>query len=412
VKEVANYEETLLVAQSLFPQKKKVMIVLDDTVTGNAILEEVKAIEQKFKEKLEFYYFWDLSDEEIASFMSLNKGQFMIYLLSYNRDKMGNFLSYDDSIFTIRALFGLDVPLFGSWDFFLGKGIVGGVITTGFNQGQMAAEMILKILQGEKASNIPMKSNMNRDGVILDFNEMQRFAVSEPQTSLHVSYINKPDSFFMRYRVVILVGVISLCAIFITWLLRELRNREKVRMQKEFEASLNHEIELALLQEEAQTDHLTGLLNRVTFESKLTNLFEKMKVQGSELCFMMIDIDHFKNINDTHGHLMGDFILQEMAKHLKAYFRKSDFVFRYGGEEFAVLLPEITLENAQISAEKLRKLIMEQCFTVDEKELTLTVSIGLSMQNKEDETIQALILRADEALYLAKRMGRNRVEIN
>lgn len=409
IKEVANYQETLLVAQTLFPQKDKVMVVLDDTITGMSILEEVKKIEHKFKDKLQFYYFLDFSDEALEVFKEENKERILLYLLTYNRDKKGNFLSYDDGVLVMKKLFGAKTPIFGSWDFFLDKGIVGGVLTTGYTQGTMAAELALKVLHGERANNLSIQSNMGRDSIVLDYKLLEQLGIVELSKMIHnVKYINKPEGFLEKNKVFLLIFVIFVCLLCIIILLRELYKREKQRMQQAFDASLNHRIELALLQEEAQTDHLTGLLNRVTFEMRLSEALQNTAKEKKNFCLMMIDIDHFKKINDTYGHLVGDYILQEFAGYLKSYFRKGDFIFRYGGEEFIVFLSDISPEDAVASAEKLRMLVREKSFSVDEKVLYITLSIGLAMR-EGDETTNGILSRADQALYNAKSTGRDRV---
>lgn len=299
----------------------------------------------------------------------------------------------------------------GSWDFFLGKGIVGGVITSGYNQGVIAGKLALRVLAGEKANSIPFESNIGKDGIVLDFNQMQHFSLKDPETFSHVRYINKPDNFFIKYKTSIFISIVFCCILIIMFLFKELKRREKERVAKELKILINHEIEMGVLQKEAQIDPLTGLLNRLTLENKFFDMLQRIKTGEKGFCLLMIDIDFFKNINDTYGHIFGDSVLKELAERFKRFFRKSDFVFRYGGEEFVIILPDISIEEALYSTHKFRKFIFHNIFKIDEKEISITISIGLSMSREEDMSIEDVVARADKALYVAKNGGRNRVEI-
>jgi diguanylate cyclase (GGDEF)-like protein len=128
-----------------------------------------------------------------------------------------------------------------------------------------------------------------------------------------------------------------------------------------------------------------------------------------ELSFLMIDIDHFKKINDVHGHLAGDHVLKEVARLMQQRIRRDEVLARYGGEEFAIILPETTLEGGCALAEGLREKIEESRFVFQGETIRVTISIGAAMLVEEHRTSLDLIKKADEKLYEAKRAGRNRV---
>ena len=128
-----------------------------------------------------------------------------------------------------------------------------------------------------------------------------------------------------------------------------------------------------------------------------------------ELSFIMFDIDHFKKINDHHGHLAGDFVLKELARIVHQRIRRDEVFARYGGEEFAIVLPETNLEGARALAEGLREKIEQSRFVFQGDTIPVTVSIGVSMLSDSDKTSMDLIRAADAKLYEAKRAGRNRV---
>ncbi len=160
----------------------------------------------------------------------------------------------------------------------------------------------------------------------------------------------------------------------------------------------------------SETDALTKLNNRRCFENCFDKEFARAKRYGNKLSIGIIDVDFFKKINDTYGHLCGDYILQEVAYNIVNNFRQTDFVFRYGGEEFTVILTETSVESAQIPFERLRKTIEEQVFKYDNKDIKVTISAGIS-SNTELQDAWDMLDEADKALYKAKNNGRNRVEL-
>ena len=161
----------------------------------------------------------------------------------------------------------------------------------------------------------------------------------------------------------------------------------------------------------ATLDALTGLNNRRQFELRLKQEIATTKRQKNPLCAMMIDIDFFKKVNDTYGHASGDSVLRMVASIIKEHLRESDIPSRYGGEEFAILLPFTKIEEAKIVGERLRKAVEETPIPIDKKNINVTISMGLAEFNPE-ETGEELFKRADKALYNAKESGRNRVCIN
>ncbi len=159
----------------------------------------------------------------------------------------------------------------------------------------------------------------------------------------------------------------------------------------------------------AVTDELTGLFNRRYFMNRLNQEFERVKRYESAFTFIMIDIDHFKRINDIHGHLAGDSALKNAADILKKALRLTDTVGRIGGEEFAILLPETEIDHGVEIAERLRRKIDESELRYESAKLKLTISAGISDSVLSDETADSILKRADTALYRAKEEGRNRV---
>ena len=181
------------------------------------------------------------------------------------------------------------------------------------------------------------------------------------------------------------------------------RKRYVDQLRSSFQASL----------EMAVTDQLTGLYNRRYLASHLSAMFDRAFWTGRPLSIMVLDIDHFKSINDKYGHDVGDKVLQEFAGRVTRSLRGIDLACRYGGEEFLVAMPDTDCKFASVVAERLRHEVASNPFILNggRDELTVTVSIGIATTETgpEEDTAQRLIKRADEALYEAKTSGRNRV---
>ena len=166
--------------------------------------------------------------------------------------------------------------------------------------------------------------------------------------------------------------------------------------------------ELQLL---ASIDPMTKLYNRRYFTTTAEYILDLAKRDNKELSILMIDIDKFKNINDTYGHPIGDKVIIELANKLLKHQRKSDVICRFGGEEFIILLPNTSIDGAKIVSEKIRGDIENINIVLNQElEIKFTVSIGISLVDINNESnLEATIKRADEALYNAKKNGRNRV---
>jgi two-component system cell cycle response regulator len=166
------------------------------------------------------------------------------------------------------------------------------------------------------------------------------------------------------------------------------------------------------LEELTVTDPLTQLRNRRAFEQELATQFERARRYGRALSLIMVDIDHFKSINDTYGHPAGDAVLQELARILERDTRSSDLVARLGGEEFAVLLPETALFEAVQVAEKIRAAVASEELRAGGAAIRVTISAGAAnVPHSEVPSAAELVQAADQALYRAKENGRNRIEV-
>lgn len=166
------------------------------------------------------------------------------------------------------------------------------------------------------------------------------------------------------------------------------------------------------LEREATIDYLTEVYNRRYFASRLEEEVNRVKRNQDKITsLIMLDLDKFKLINDEYGHLIGDAVLKNFADILKKHTRNIDIVGRVGGEEFAMILPNTSIENAVNLVDRMREEVSNQTINIDEKSIKYTVSIGVTTLSHDDINFDSALSRADSALYLAKEKGRNRIEV-
>ncbi|WP_394835334.1 GGDEF domain-containing protein [Pendulispora rubella] len=198
---------------------------------------------------------------------------------------------------------------------------------------------------------------------------------------------------------------------------RELHDGDKIRIGSAtiLKFTYHDDLEESFQQkmyEAALRDGLTKAFNKKHFLDRLESELAYAKRHRQPLSLVMLDVDHFKNINDTHGHLAGDYVLVRLAKLAMAQVRTEDVFARYGGEEFGVICRGVDASRISIFAERLRQMVETSAFDYEERSIPLTISVGVATYpHVEADQVEQLISAADEALYAAKRSGRNRVKI-
>lgn len=209
VVESIDYAATLDLIIKFHPKRKNILVILDRTITGKSIKKEFSKIATRYKSRLEFEYFQDFLLPEVPVKISgLGSGD-AIYLLTFNRDREDNFISYVDGIRMIQS--ESKVPIYGSWDFYYGNGIVGGMITSGFSNGQEAAKLVKKILKGKQPGNLPISSK-TPNHFMFDFEQMERFDITKADLPPESTIINLPVPFLKKYEqfIIFIAGIIIL----------------------------------------------------------------------------------------------------------------------------------------------------------------------------------------------------------
>lgn len=403
--ERAEHRQTLNLILKLHPNLNKLIIINDQTLTGRNIKEELKVILKEYQEELD-YEIWDtFTIEELQQRLIEMDRNNVIYLLVLNRDKNGNFISYNQGIDKIKEV--SKNPIYGAWDFYLGKGIVGGRLISAQAQGREAALMAKEIINGQNDFCAKIVQN-TANNYLFDYLELQKYDISQAELPAEGRIVNQPEPFLERNYRYLIWGLIFLSAVIVILLIIfyfKYKERQKIeKMNRELEQKVEERTKK--LRKMVITDELTNLFNRRRILELLEIELEKAKRYKRDLALIMIDLDFFKKINDSLGHQFGDKVLKKIGEIMQQNTRNLDLVGRYGGEEFLLILPETNLEKAALVAEKLRQKIKKS--DIEGLDFKLTASFGAVQY--EGESSHQLIKRADDLLYKAKKEGRDRVE--
>lgn len=193
---------------------------------------------------------------------------------------------------------------------------------------------------------------------------------------------------------------------------KQLEQLNETLEEQVIERTQELEVAICAAEQQARIDPLTGLKNRRAFYEIANTIHESARRYGNPYVALMIDIDNFKLINDSQGHLVGDRVIQQIAESITQEIRVVDVAGRLGGDEFAIVLPETTTQNATILADRLLSAFTDVSISGDDSVLSVSASIGLAKFSAADNELESTLLRADQALYEAKAKGRNRLAVS
>lgn len=306
-------------------------------------------------------------------------------------------------------------PIFTTSVVELGFGSVGGYLHSPTELGMMAGETALKIIENE-----PIELSHDGYELIYDWNEVIRWGYQN-EISPKADIRFRVPSVWKKYQNEVIVFIVFLFILTVLLIVLSTNNGKlkKVRNALSEERHLleikveKRTKELSILHQEAEKmariDELTNISNRRAFFELGELIHSQTERTRIPYVIIMLDIDRFKNINDTYGHPAGDYLIKSVANAVASIIKKSDVVARIGGDEFAVILTNTTYDQVKSMAEKIRIEVEEMTIQLSKSTLSVTISMGCAEYQVEDKEIDAVLARADKALYHAKTIGRNKV---
>ncbi len=303
VVEAIDYRLTLDLMHRFHPRRDRILVILDRTPTGAAIKREFDKVTAGMGPQFTFEFYQDFLLDEVAQKVSALGDRDMIYILAFNRDRDDHFISYVDGIRMVRN--AARVPVYGSWGFYFGNGIVGGMITSGFYQGQQAARLGEQILEGRPAAQIPIITR-SPNRYMFDYNEMTRFDINPSNLPNGSFLINRPPGFYQRYKWIILsfLILISTTALVLVWRLAAQR-RKAVNLKR-----LNIELDRRVAEQTHTLQGKNRLLEKEIAERKQAELaltdkthqLEEALAQIKTLNGMLPICANCKKIRDDQGY--------------------------------------------------------------------------------------------------------------
>lgn len=394
VAERLSVEKNVEFGLKLNPEAKRVVAILDDTLTGEAERKRYYSCADKFPE-LEFdeINVSQSSASEIrCALSSLQEDTILLYIIM-TEDAEGR--KYTDRQAIDMILECAPVPVLRMVEAGIGTGLLGGHVVSMRKSGEIAAQMAMEIMQGRDIGSYELVTE-NTHTYCVDALVMKRFGISMSVLPEGTEVVNGKLSFFHRNReAVIPLGILLLVVIGVAgWALADnLKRRHLVEVLEDSKK---------VIESASQHDFLTGLSNRSKFMSDIGQLVEE-KIPCTVI---MIDIDDFKTINDTMGHTVGDEALRQVASRLRDMGSEILTSYRFAGDEFILILKSGLPKLVEKTAYQCRQ-VFTRPFVLDGKKAKVCGSIGIASYPKDSEDVELLIICADDAMYQVKKNGKN-----
>lgn len=423
VVEPINLESTVDMALRINPDMETFYIIYDQTESGKTTGELTTKAIKRLNRDINVVELTNQTHQEILGQLAELPKNSSVLITTYYSDTEENTIEFEE--FCSLASEKSSVPLFHMYDITLGYGNIGGSMISARTHGQQAADLAIRILEGEKADNIAL-IDKNEMRVAFDYEQLEKFDIPLNRIPKGTEVINEPFSFYKTYKKLVLVTILILVMliVFISILLvyiREIKiiknqlqqsNEEITQTYEELVASDEelirqvHELNKARkqLKKLAYYDALTELPNRRALQDNIS-LYTKEK-HYKKAALMFIDVDNFKFINDTLGHNVGDQCIIQIGKRLKSIVKKPSKLYRISGDEFVVFMPYIK-EQSQLN--NIAEDILNQfknSFEIKGMVLHISVSIGIAVYPYHGLTGEELLMNADIAMYKAKEEGR------
>lgn len=388
--ETIDIRKTLEVALKLHPFTKQIVIMNDKTPVGAANKKLLQEVIPDFEKQVDFSFLEDMDMAEIQDKVASLPSNSLIIMMIFNQDQANHTFTDNESFDLISQK--ARVPIYSVWDAYLGRGLVGGMLTSGFSQGSTAANMVKQILEGEKPANIPV-ARESPNQYMFDYNQLRKFKINESKLPAGSIIINKPASFYTEYKPLVWgVGVcIGILILIICALYYNIIQRKKV------------EDELKIY---ATTDNMTGTLNRRTGRQFLEKKLALARNAEHKLTICFIDVNNLKTVNDTYGHHEGDNLIKVVSKLIKDSLRETDTICRFGGDEFLIIFPACDLNQAKAVGTRISQHI-KNYNSLKLHPFAISISKGFAEYDPlQPVPPEVLIKAADYEMYRDKRVGK------
>lgn len=394
VVETLPLEENIELGLKITPDAKKVIAILDDSITGEAERKRFYRYAEKYPE-LEF---GEINTSQLKTFSlryelsSLPEDTILIYIVM-TEDADGRLYTNRQSVQLIGECAG--VPTLRMVEGEVGQGVLGGCAVSMYKSGELAARMAMDVMSGTPVESIEIVWE-SPEIYCIDAAVMEEFDISLSVLPEGTELVNRKNNFFERNREALLPGglIVAGLVLVIIWFVVD--NNKRRTLLKELEAARK------IMETASQHDFLTGIPNRNKFMSDLNRLVEK-KVPCTVI---MIDIDDFKVINDTLGHTAGDEALTQVAARLREIESQILTPYRFAGDEFILILQSSQGKIVEKTAYQCRQ-VFTSPFVLSGGETKVCGSIGIASYPKDTEDVEQLIICADNAMYHVKRSGKN-----
>lgn len=406
-----DFEKTLKDINRIWDFKKLYLIANSSSEHEKKRLEMIRNSLQN--SQIPYQLWLDRPIEQLKTELAkLDPQDAVFYLPLFNRSEIN---STPKKILTELVAIS-SAPIFSAWDSLLGSGIVGGWMLAGEQLGPLTADYGKQIITRGTTFNIEIAPYEH----LYDARALERWGIDLSRLPQDAHVLFTEDSFFQQHfwKISSFFFAFMALLIFTAFLIISVRRRnhylidlwhEREALENRVtERTLQLQIAKARAEALARTDPLTGLNNRRAFYEIAGDIRKQVHRYHHPTTTVIVDLDHFKRINDTYGHSNGDQVLIKTAQTIKNTLRETDLAGRLGGEEFALIISDTAMEQAKEVAERLRHAIEAIEVVDDGKLISITASIGLAELLSTDESIEDSLKRADIALYTAKSQGRNR----
>lgn len=394
VTETGPIKANIDLALKIYPDAKRILAVVDNSPSGRGGREAISQMQRYYPDiDIGFMNTSDMTYDEIcSSLQKLDTDTILLYyIFSEGKDGIKYSVAEGAKIFFSNS----SVPVF-YYQIGVGSGSLGGVQVDFEESGRLAGEMALKVLGGTPCSSIDVVYDTPTK-LVFDYSVIKKYHIKRSRLPLGSEFINYDKTAIMRKVLLIVCFVIIILIIVMFLLYRDnsLSHRHETMLLKQ----------QGVLQREADHDELTALRNRRFLMKSLEDCVSTQQ----PITLIELDIDYFKKINDTYGHPAGDAILKELASRMITLQNDDVGVFRYGGDEFCIILQDTDTLAAEDCAQKIFDLCNERFVISDGRSIDVTLSIGLARYPEDGKDIASLIACADAALYSVKRSGKNSI---